>query len=82
MKAINVITFHNGILQENHLYLSKDESTDDVTALSAEQKFRREANEIANEPISDEDMQIHLDSGSFDNQTGREVIITWPEIHE
>jgi len=76
MNALNVLTFKSGILDSNDLYLGENAVKD------AQKKFREEAQKIASEPITDEDMQIHLDNGSYDNLNGGEVIITWPVINE
>lgn len=77
--AINVITLHNGVFQENNLYLSTNEATDETVITAAKHKFKTVAQSI-NPDLSDEDIQTYLDKGSYDNGNGKEVTYTWPRI--
>jgi len=79
MVRINVMTFNQGILDTNELYQSFFEDSDNEVIKRAENRFMELAREI-NPEITDEELSVVLDDGSYDNINGREVIFSWPEI--
>lgn len=80
MKCINVMFFRNGVLEENKLFfaLHDDETIEQKTVEAAESYFKQKARSIYSE-VSEETLFNALDSGSFEDMGGREVVISWPE---
>ena len=82
MRIINVLEIINGIPSTIESFpIHEDQLSEDVTE-KAELLFIDKINEnISPEVLSDEDQEIHIEDGFYQNMNGYEVYLSWSNVN-
>lgn len=82
MRIINVIEIHGGILNSIESFaIWEDQLTDDVVE-AAEEDFKKKVRKIEGlYKISDEDLEIAIENGLYDNNNCSEVLLVWSDVN-
>lgn len=82
MRAINVIKLKNGIIHFINTYIveeAEESQTPNPAVEEAEKEFEAEIRKV-DEEVTEDDIFVALDNGSWDDLNGNEIIINWSHI--
>lgn len=82
MRIINVLEIINGIPSTIESFpIHEDQLSEDVTE-KAELLFINKINEIIYpEVLSDEDQEVHIENGFYQNINGYEIYLSWSNVN-
>ena len=77
MQVLNVISIHNGLVDTIHSFVvhNHDEHPNPVVE-EAEKTFEEQIRQHGFD-ITDEDIEAAIENGSWDDNNGHDVLLTW-----
>jgi len=77
MQLLNVISIHNGIVHAIHSFaVHNHDEHPNLPVEEAEKTFEEEIRSYASD-VTDEDIEDAIENGSWDDNNGHEVLLTW-----
>lgn len=79
MIAINIIKMERGIINFVNTFISDVSERKNTAVQQAEEQFEAEIRKLDGN-VTDDDIFVALDNGSWDDLNGNQIIINWSNI--